>query len=1120
MRAFYKIFLVIFFLVIYMPEDSHARILAPGGDDTIGTNPEPFTDKNRNGKWDSDDGTGHEEPYYDYNKNGQWDADSSPDVRNMTYSATWDAAFPNVVCLYNRLESPPKLVINKFFITDSSKVLFGIDDPGACPLPGRKIFVNYPNSIAGEFLISGVICVVNTIIFDSMFKVYCTIILWFYNILYSMIIIYVMFYGLSIMLGIGNDPIREAPKRIFKVVLIFFFAVNAQFGFRFIHNGFLSALNGFTDMLTDIQPYYSEQGHPAYQKSFVSSLAASLTLNIIDGPGKLLDEAGNVWKPVAAGQEYFYPDAADGSYHGDRLGEAASVGGTVNNIQNYVPFRTPAQQWSYQKSKVAGSSTQAATEYKIFPVFKELGIDERDMEDKKIACVIDVRFDPSFVTPSGTTGALVEYPKCNKNFLPSVPEIAPYGMYGIYQYKNGKLYRDRPPIKDVPVSTAPSRLKDTTDNLTETCETLDMVGAAINLPKTCRKPFQGILGKIDSIFNATVGDDSAKSLGALALAIATWGSGSGILLSLLLMTGIITLFMAFFQLVWTYVTAIMALTFLLMLSPVFVSCALFKITDKFFQGWLSALISYTMQPFLIMAFLFVISNMVSLDTLEELARKEVGNRQKTSTLGETDNVIRTLVPSFLGPLYEKPADFDRNYYTSGGHSLASQRLINADQRETYIRTKGEIILDCWLITKGGQDCPDLYKQKVQISAGNYAKAPLYKRIWLEGKYINSSGVEVDIGKTGILAIAAYRQATGDTEIDEFLTCYTQGCKLRGIDYPSLAGLNSGQAITWDDGDSLLGETAGQSTIGTVEITGREYPVCVENCPTFKPAYDPKKPLTVNPRINVPAGPAYVDERKCPPDANGNATICAPNAECLSNCMEIQNAMEFNYGSLAGAILTWILLNAVTVSFIAKIPALAEGLSKWSSYAPSGMPLGGASRQWDEQGTDAWTQQEKSGFYHGSNLLNLGVASGNPGGIPLLAGALGRLGKVRETLNKDGSITTERMRYDPRKLLGGDKGEAQEKIKVKVVKDLKTILGLGDSDRINTDKTANQSQLNQFINYRPTNRTGMPHSQIWQIIDQTLRSHPNATESQLKQLIQDAVYEQVKPKPGEQNKTTP
>ena len=1098
MKLVFKIFFIMLLVGLYSPQDSYARLFAPGGDDAIGTNPEPYIDTDKDEKYDNG------EPYSDLNDNGQWDAGYSPDMRNMTYSATWDASFPNVVCLYNRLKSPPELVINKFFITDSSKILFGIDDPGACPLPGRKIFASYPNSVAGEFLISGVICVVNTIIFDAMFKVYCAIILWFYNILYAMIIIYVMFYGLSIMLGIGNDVIREAPKRVFKIVLIFFFAVNAQFGFRFIHNGFLSALNGFTDMLTEVQPYYTEQGQPAYQKSFLSNLAASLTLNVLDGPGKLLDQNGNRWKPIAGGQNYYYLDAADPSfYQVDQIPQGANT--AIGNVapRDYVPFRNPAQQWSYQKSKSSispGGSVDPELTYKILPVFKELQITKAYMDSGKIACIIDVRWDEDFIpdpTKPTIKGALVEYPRCNKNFLPTLAEIAPFGAYGIYSFKDGKLIREE--YRTVPISTAPQRLKDTQDNMTETCETLDLVGAAINLPKTCRKPFQGIFGKVDAAFNATVGDDSSKSLGALAGAILLWGSGAGILLSLLLMTGIVTLFVAFFQLIWTYVTSIMALTFLLMLSPIFVSCALFKITDKFFQGWLSALISYTMQPFLIMAFLFVISNMTTLNRLEGLT-KEVGKSQKTADIGGTGSVIRTLTSSFRGPLYEKPYDFDKNYYVSGGGS-EGKIYINAAQRAKYISSKGEKILDCWLIAKTGTPCSDLYLKNNQTTALGWGSAAFYKELWNSGTGTEpGTGAEIKTGKSGgILAIAEYadKYANNKAEAQEFLTCYKEGCTINGDKIPGLAGFKPGAGIDYDDGDSFLGEPGPVDAAGAANVT-KEYPICQRFCPEFNPAYDISKSATTNPRINVPTEQKYPNGAQCPLDDKGNITTCAPNAECTANCMEIKSALEQNYGILAGSILLWILVNAVTVSFVSKIPALAEALSKWSSYAPSGMPLGGASRSWDEEGMDAWTQQEKSGFYHMGGLFDTGVVSGRASGIFAVTGALGRVAQgPHEILNKDGSITKSPRGVGDRKKDSKAADNARKAKKEFLNMDGDGAVSSNEGIKIGPEKLANIANIpitKDFASLRTNFRTGMAHRDMWKIIEQIVNSPSNANAS--------------------------
>ncbi len=1158
MRYFANILFIIT-LLLALPEDSAARIFAPSNNsDIIGTHPEPWVDENGNGTHEAS-----ETNYVDINHNGKWDGDVVPDVTNMTYSATvdggvrptrgslgnweWWANLPSVVCFYDRRpdlnddkllngSAPAKLVVNEFFVKDSAKVLFGIDDPAACPLPGSRVFIDYPNAIAGEFLISGVICVVNTVIFDSMFRIYCTIILWFYNILYAMIIIYVMFYGLSIMLGIGNDPIREAPKRIIKVVLIFFLAANAQFGFRIIHNGFLSVLSGFTEMLTEIQPYHTERGHPAYQKTFLSGLGAALTLNMLDGPGKLLDENGNVWKPVKSGQNFYSADANDATA---RAMPASPSMKEYTAPENYVPFRVPAQQWSYELSTeqvqeydAAGNAKmdssgkpvmRAVKTYRMYPVFQEL-MNAKSVPSDQTACIFDVKWNPK-------TKRLEEYPHCQKNFWPTLPKVMPYGEAYLYKIAN----IDAGPAGSIKgsgtgdLSLAPTRLLDTKENKTKTCETVGLDGSAVSVPFMCRKPFQGVLGKIDAIFNATVGDDSAKGLGGLVIAILLWGAGAGIPLSLLLMTGIVTMFIAFFQVVWTYVTALMAITFLLMLSPIFVSCALFNITEKFFKGWLSALISYTMQPFLVLSFLFVLSNMTSLDRLEKMARKEVDKKQLTSQVGGSGNLVRTMAPSFLGPLYEKPADFDEVYYSDRSQTSKDKTLINADQREKYLQRKSEYILNYWMSVKAGTFLEKSYIKSEANSIGNFGDKKDLMQLWDEGKYYIKKGkgdAELqNTGKKGISAVQQFRNDTNDTSYDDLLNCYKQGCSVNIITKPPkfespcrsgntvcYPGINSdpnklgyepsltkNPVAAGDDGDSFVGEPPSKDKDGNDQ--GAEYPPCIKFCPEFNPPYDPSDKRYSSPKMNVPVSTTKINGTPCPNGPDGKPGICAPNAECTGNCMEIKGARSFNYSALTTAILTWILLNVISAAFIAKVPAIAEALSQWTSYAPKGMPLGGASRAWDDAGMDAWTQQERSGFFHVGGMFDPGVTSGRPGGMFALGGALTRLIPVKYVA-ADGSIQTRQRQRG--KGVMANKNDALDEKKAKIVERLKQELQIAKEVKMKSvDTPVSISTLNIFGALRPDYKTGLTHNELWDIIQKVL-SEPGSMDA-----INNADYGRIK-----------
>lgn len=126
---------------------------------------------------------------------------------------------------------------------------------------------------------------------------------------------------------------------------------------------------------------------------------------------------------------------------------------------------------------------------------------------------------------------------------------------------------------------------------------------------------KGVLDFIDVIFVKILDPLRAVSVIAIAigLAIITGGIGSGIIA--FVMIGIGTLLLAFFRIIFTYLNAMMFLTFLMMFTPIFLTSLLFSQTRALFDRWFGSMVSYTLQPIIILAFLFVIGQALSLETL-------------------------------------------------------------------------------------------------------------------------------------------------------------------------------------------------------------------------------------------------------------------------------------------------------------------------------------------------------------------------------------------------------------------------------------------------------------------------------------------------------------------------
>ncbi len=113
----------------------------------------------------------------------------------------------------------------------------------------------------------------------------------------------------------------------------------------------------------------------------------------------------------------------------------------------------------------------------------------------------------------------------------------------------------------------------------------------------------GVFDYVDEIFHQVIGDDKLVAIGVLIVVYGT--TGMGWLISFLLMIGVGALLMAFFRIIITYAVSILALTFALMFTPFFLAFAMFEQTSSFFKAWLASIVSYTMQPIIVLAFIFL-----------------------------------------------------------------------------------------------------------------------------------------------------------------------------------------------------------------------------------------------------------------------------------------------------------------------------------------------------------------------------------------------------------------------------------------------------------------------------------------------------------------------------------
>jgi hypothetical protein len=87
-----------------------------------------------------------------------------------------------------------------------------------------------------------------------------------------------------------------------------------------------------------------------------------------------------------------------------------------------------------------------------------------------------------------------------------------------------------------------------------------------------------------------------------ALAVCVAGA-AGFGLGLFLIFGLFTFFMAIVGAIATYVKAVIALTILFAISPIFIACLIFEQTRRLFDGWLSMCLNFALQPVFVFAFL-------------------------------------------------------------------------------------------------------------------------------------------------------------------------------------------------------------------------------------------------------------------------------------------------------------------------------------------------------------------------------------------------------------------------------------------------------------------------------------------------------------------------------------
>jgi hypothetical protein len=121
-------------------------------------------------------------------------------------------------------------------------------------------------------------------------------------------------------------------------------------------------------------------------------------------------------------------------------------------------------------------------------------------------------------------------------------------------------------------------------------------------PNSSASPRDQLYESLDNMFTNTVGVDGMVGLGIVLLQNLS-SQGKGMFAGLLEFLGVGSMALAMLRAMVTLGIAMSAMAFFLLFTPMFLSFFLFQTTKRLFDNWLSMLISFTLQPFIIFAFL-------------------------------------------------------------------------------------------------------------------------------------------------------------------------------------------------------------------------------------------------------------------------------------------------------------------------------------------------------------------------------------------------------------------------------------------------------------------------------------------------------------------------------------
>lgn len=144
-----------------------------------------------------------------------------------------------------------------------------------------------------------------------------------------------------------------------------------------------------------------------------------------------------------------------------------------------------------------------------------------------------------------------------------------------------------------------------------------------------------------------------------------------------------TTFMIFARSIASFLMCITAVAFLISLSPIFLSFALFNSTVRIFDSWLRFMISYSLQPMFIFGmlglWLMIISDSVTfISQLTSVMRFELDDRHRGANVREIENELKfcKLAYSDSNPISDLHIDISSSpvKYVPGGPQIGCCRL--------------------------------------------------------------------------------------------------------------------------------------------------------------------------------------------------------------------------------------------------------------------------------------------------------------------------------------------------------------------------------------------------------------------------------------------------------------